>query len=211
MSSDLVAAAQEAGDAPPPGPSTSDERLSVGLLILHRVDHMEQRFERVEDKVDTRCTALEGKMDARYTALEDTIHTRCTALEDKMDARFGTMDARFGTMDARFGTMDARYASLEDKMDTRFDTMDARFGTMDARYASLEDKMDTRFGGMEAQFGSVAARLVTVDERFMSIDAKIDSLRRELSVKFDEHSSRISWMFGLIFVAVIAKLFISHL
>ena len=136
MAAEEVAVTREPGDGPPRAPSTSEERLNVSLLILQRVDHLEMRVERFEDKTD------------------------------------------------------ARFAALDDKMDARFAAVDARFATVDARFTALEDKMDTRFA---------------------ATDTKIDEVRRELSAKFDGLSAKIVWIFGLILVAVIAKVFIPHL
>ena len=125
MAAEEVAVTREPGDAPPRGPSISEERLNVSLLILQRVDHLEMRVERFEDKTD------------------------------------------------------------------------ARFAAVDARFVTLEDKMDARFAA--------------VDARFTATDTKIDELRRELSAKFDGLSAKIVWIFGLILVAVIAKVFIPNL
>jgi uncharacterized protein YqgV (UPF0045/DUF77 family) len=143
MATEEVAATQEPGGGPPRAPDGPDERVSVSLLILQRVDHLEQRLERLEDKMDARFTALEAKMDERFAAV-------------------------------------------------------------DARFAALEAKMDERFAA--------------VDARFAATDAKIDDLRRELSAKIDTQSRKIDgqtakmiWLFGLILVAVIAKVFIPHL
>ena len=118
MATEEVAATREPGGGPPHGPEGPEERVSVSLLILQRVDHLERRLERLEDK------------------------------------------------------------------------MDARFVAMDARFAAIEDKMDTRFAAM---------------------DAKIDELRSELSAKIDGQTAKMVWLFGLILVAVIAKVFIPHL
>ena len=136
MATEEVAATREPGGGPPHGPEGPEERVSVSLLIMQRVDHLEQRLERLEDK------------------------------------------------------MDARFAAMENKMDTLF--------------AVMEDKTDTRFAAVDAQFAAT--------------DAKIDELRRELSAKIDDQSRKIDgqttkivWLFGLILVAVIAKVFIPHL
>ncbi len=118
MAAEEVAVTREPGDVPPRGPSASEERLNVSLLILQRVDHLEMRVERFEDKTD------------------------------------------------------------------------ARFAAVDAKFIALEDKMDTRFAAM---------------------DTEIDEVRRELSAKFDGLSAKIVWIFGLILVAVLAKVFIPQL
>ena len=86
----------------------------------------------------------------------------------------------------------------------RVDRVEQRIDHLEQRLERLEDKMDARF--------------VAVDARFAATDAKIDDLRRELSAKLDDQSRKIDgqtakmlWLFGLILVAVIAKVFIPHL
>ena len=118
MATEEVAATREPGGGPPHGPDGPEERVSVSLLILQRVDHLEQRLERLEDK------------------------------------------------------------------------MEARFAAVDARSAAIEDKMEARFAAM---------------------DVKIDDWRRDLSAKIDGQTGKMLWLFGLILVAVIAKVFIPHL
>ena len=118
MATEEVAATREPGGGPPHGPDGPEERVSVSLLILQRVDHLEQRLERLEDK------------------------------------------------------------------------MEARFAAVDARSAAIEDKMEARFAAM---------------------DVKIDDWRRDLSAKIDGQTGKMLWRFGLILVAVIAKVFIPHL
>ena len=118
MATEEVAATREPGGGPPHGPDGPEERVSVSLLILQRVDHLEQRLERLEDK------------------------------------------------------------------------MEARFAAVDARSAAIEDKMEARFAAM---------------------DVKIDDWRRDLSAKIDGQTAKMVWLFGLILVAVIAKVFIPHL
>ena len=158
MAAEEVAVTREPGDGPPRGSSaSSEERLNVSLLILQRVDHLELRVERFEDK-----------------------------------------------MDVRFAAVDARFSALEDKMD-------ARFAAVDARFSALEDKMDTRFGAVDARFAAMDTRFVAMDTRFAATDAKIDEVRRELSAKIDGQTAKMVWLFGLILVAVIAKVFIPHL
>ena len=79
-----------------------------------------------------------------------------------------------------------------------------RVDHLEQRLERLEDKMDVRFAA--------------VDTRFAATDAKIDELRRELFAKIDGQTAKIDgqtakmvWLFGLILVAVIAKVFIPHL
>ena len=140
MAAEEVAVTREPGDGPPRGSSaSSEERLNVSLLILQRVDHLELRVERFEDK------------------------------------------------------------------------MDVRFAAVDARFSALEDKMDTRFGAVDARFAAMDTRFVAMDTRFAATDAKIDEVRRELSAKIDGQTAKMVWLFGLILVAVIAKVFIPHL
>ena len=97
---------------------------------------------------------------------------------------------RVDRVEQRIDHLEQRLERLEDKMDARFVAVDARFVAVDARFAAIEDKMDTRFA---------------------ATDAKIDDLRRELSAKIDGQTAKMLWLFGLILVAVIAKVFIPHL
>ncbi|MDE0450396.1 MAG: hypothetical protein OXI90_01340 [Gammaproteobacteria bacterium] len=86
---------------------------------------------------------------------------------DSIDARFESIDAKFKRIDARFEGIDARLDGIDarlDAMDTKFDAMDAKFDAMDAKF----DAMDAKFDAMDAKF-----------------DAKIDSVHRELSGKFN--------------------------
>ncbi len=79
----------------------------------------------------------------------------------------------------------------------RVDRVEQRIDHLEQRLERFEDKMDARFAA--------------VDARFSAMDTKIDEVRRELSAKFDGLSAKMVWLFGLILVAVIAKVFIPHL
>ena len=72
-----------------------------------------------------------------------------------------------------------------DSIDARFDNIDARFKSIDARFEGIEAKfegIDARFAGIDARLESIDARLDAMDAKF---DAKIDSVHRELSGKFN--------------------------
>ena len=73
MATEEPAAGRDAGDSPSPGSDGPEERVSVSLLILQRVDHLEQRLERLEDKMETRFAAMEDKMDTRFATLDAKI------------------------------------------------------------------------------------------------------------------------------------------
>ena len=67
----------------------------------------------------------------------------------------------------------------------KFDSIDARFEGIDARFEGIE----ARFEGIEARFDGIDARLDAMDAKFDAMDAKfdakIDSVHRELSGKFN--------------------------
>ena len=86
---------------------------------------------------------------------------------DSIDARFDNIDARFERIDARFKRIDARFEGI----DARFEGIDARFDGIDARL----DAMDAKFDAMNAKFDAMDSKS----------DAKIDSVHRELSGKFN--------------------------
>ncbi len=73
---------------------------------------------------------------------------------------------------------------LAEQMLTRADLDDAlrpiygKFGSIDARF----ERIDARFEGIDARLESIDARLDAMDAKF---DAKIDSVHRELSGKFN--------------------------
>ena len=80
---------------------------------------------------------------------------------------------------------------LAERMLTRSDLDDAlrpingKFGNIDARFDSIDarfDSIDAKFEGIDARLESIDARLDAMDAKF---DAKIDSVHRELSGKFN--------------------------
>ena len=97
VAAEEVAVTREEGDGPPRAAFASEERLSVSMLILQRVDHVEMRVERFEDKVDARFTAHEQKVEARFVAVD----ARFSTLEDKMDEVRRELSAKFDCLPAK--------------------------------------------------------------------------------------------------------------
>ncbi len=84
------------------------------------------------------------------------------------------INGKFDSIDARFEGIDARFEGIE----ARFEGIEARFEGVDARFEGIE----ARFDGIEGRFDGIDARLDAMDAKF---DAKIDSVHRELSGKFN--------------------------
>lgn len=111
----------------------------------------------------------EGLARALGAELADRILTKGD-LEDALrpiNGKFDSIDARFESIDAKFKRIDARFEGI----DARFDGIDARLDAMDAKF----DAMDTKFDAIDAKFDAIDAKF----------DAKIDSVHRELSGKFN--------------------------
>lgn len=123
-------AAEAAAAREPGGPSGPEDRINVSLVILQRVDHLEQRLERFEDKVDARFNAFDAKIDD---------------LRKDMNARFGGMDAKIDglrkEMDTRFGGVDAKFDGLRKEMDTRFGSVDGKFDGLRRDMAGMNSRM----------------------------------------------------------------------
>ena len=92
------------------------------------------------------------------------------AFRDELAERMLTgsdLDDALRPINGKFGNIDARFESI-----------DARFDSIDAKFEGIEAK----FEGIDARLESIDARLDAMDAKF---DAKIDSVHRELSGKFN--------------------------
>ena len=67
------------------------------MRILQRVDHLEMRVERFEDKTDARRTAV----DAKFIALEDKMDTRFAAMDTESDEVRRELSAKFDVLSAK--------------------------------------------------------------------------------------------------------------
>lgn len=86
----------------------------------------------------------------------------------------GDLEDALRPIHGKFDSIDARFESI----DARFESIDAKFKRIDARFEGIEAK----FEGIDARFDGMDARLDAMDAKF---DAKIDSVHRELSGKFN--------------------------
>ena len=88
------------------------------------------------------------------------------------------LDAALRPIQAGIETMDAKFEAKFDGLEPRFDAIDAKFDGLEPRFDAIDarfDLIDTRFDAMDAKF----------DAKFDSTDAKIESVHRELSGKFN--------------------------
>ncbi len=103
------------------------------------------------------------------------------ALGDELAERMLTkndLDAALRPIQAGIETMDAKFEAKFDGLEPRFDAIDAKFDGLEPRFDAIDarfDLIDTRFDAMDAKF----------DAKFDSTDAKIESVHRELSGKFN--------------------------
>ncbi|MEG2963101.1 MAG: hypothetical protein RR860_10480, partial [Janthinobacterium sp.] len=84
--------------------------------------------------------ALERNLLGEIKLVSHKVDTKCGALEFKIDGLERTLD---GSKDALEQTFDTRVNALEQKFDTRIDALEQK---VDARIDVLEQKLDTRVG-----------------------------------------------------------------
>ena len=89
--------------------------VSMLTMVNIRINSLEDRFDRLGDRIETRLTA----QDARINRLE---------------ARIDGLDAKF---DAKFDELDAKIDGLEAKFDAKFDGLDAKFDEMNLKLTAL--------------------------------------------------------------------------
>lgn len=92
-----------------------DERV---LVVETMIEDQGRRL----DDLGTAVRSLEDRMDRRFQRLEEQLDLRFTA----MDQRFTMIDQRFTLIDHRFTAVDQRFASV----DQRFLGIDARLDRM---------------------------------------------------------------------------------
>ena len=102
----------------------------------------DERFERLERKIDGLTTAVVSRF-------------------DQVDARFDQVDARFDQVDARFDQVDARF----DQVDARFDQVDARFDRLEKYLKSIETTQGHINGELSDQVADHERRIAMLDSR----------------------------------------------
>ena len=116
------------------------EVLSRLDVLEEGFNHVEKRFDLLEEHVDDRLDDMEKRFDDRL---------------NQMEARF---EDRFEQVDQRFEQVDQRFESMEERFDKRFESMDEKLDRMNDRILSM-----TRWLiGLVALFGTLVTVLLAV-------------------------------------------------
>ncbi len=93
--------------------------------INNRLDHFEQRFEKVDEKFD--------KIDERFEKIDEKF--------DKIDERFEKIDKKFDKIDEHFEKIDERF----ERIDQRLEKNDEKYDQLEDRFTKLENAMSDGF------------------------------------------------------------------
>jgi hypothetical protein len=102
--------------------------LSVGATVLGVGVGLLAVLLTTTHRINQRIDRMENRMDARFDSAEA-----------RTDARFNSMDARFDSAEAH---TDARFNSAETRTGSRFDGLDTRTQNVEQRLARLEGVLD---------------------------------------------------------------------
>ena len=87
--------------------------------------------------LETRMTAMDGKIDAMTTAMDGKIDAMTTAMDGKIDAMTTAMEAMDGKIDAMTTAMDGKIDALTTAMDGKIKAMDGKINTIDGKIDTL--------------------------------------------------------------------------
>ena len=90
----------------------------VGALLAWlgkgRFDALDDRIDRMENRLDGRIDTLDTRLDGRIETLETRLDGRFETLETRLDSRFDTFETRF---DHRVDTLEGRFDGLQASID----------------------------------------------------------------------------------------------
>ncbi len=121
-------------------------------------------------EIEEKVARLEGRLD-EHSKFFESISVKLTLLEERGDRNREEIEKRI--------------ISLENKLDDRIDSLRAELGS---RIDAVDRKLDSKIDSVNSRIDSVNSKIDSVNSRIDSVraglDAKIDSVRAELSRNF---------------------------
>ncbi len=108
---------------------------------------MEDRFDRLEQKLDQKFAEANTQLGARI----DGVEAKLGAVEAKLGARIDGVEMKLGGVEAALGA--------------RIDGVETKLGGVEAALGARIGGVETKLGGVEAQIGGLAGELRAVETR----------------------------------------------
>ncbi len=132
-------------------------------------------------EIEEKVARLEGRLD-EHSKFFESISVKLTLLEERGDRNREEIEKRIISLENK---LDDRIDSLRAELGSRIDAVDRKLGS---RIDAVDRKLDSKIDSVNSKIDSVNSKIDSVNSRIDSVraglDAKIDSVRAELSRNF---------------------------